>query len=157
MKIIRRKQLELAEGDMTPMIDMTFQLIAFFMVLINFSEVEQDQRITLPASELAKPPEVGYEDPLTVQITKDETVLFAGDDWEIDALSTPLRREAQITKAYGDSKTLDDVTVIIRADASVKTGKVQKVIQICQEAEFENFALRGRQSDESTLLLTQQQ
>jgi len=26
------------EPDMTPMIDMTFQLIAFFMVLINFSQ-----------------------------------------------------------------------------------------------------------------------
>lgn len=137
---------------MTPMIDMTFQLIAFFMVLINFSEVEQDQRITLPASQLAKPPDVAYEEPLTVQITKEETVLFASDEWEIDALSTPLMREAQIIKAYGD-KSLKDVTVIIRADASVKTGKVQKVIQLCQEAEFETFALRGKQSDEDTLIL----
>ena len=38
------------------MIDMTFQLIAFFMLVINFSDVEQDQRVQLPASELAKPP-----------------------------------------------------------------------------------------------------
>jgi len=29
-----------SEGDMTPMIDMTFQLIAFFMVLLNFSEAD---------------------------------------------------------------------------------------------------------------------
>ncbi|MEM1303854.1 MAG: biopolymer transporter ExbD, partial [Planctomycetota bacterium] len=46
MRVKKRKEMEAAEGDMTPMIDMTFQLIAFFMVLINFSEVEQDQRIT---------------------------------------------------------------------------------------------------------------
>ncbi|MEN1680707.1 MAG: biopolymer transporter ExbD [Planctomycetota bacterium] len=154
MKIKRRNQLEMAEGDMTPMIDMTFQLIAFFMVLINFSEVEQDQRITLPASELAKPPEVGYDDPLTVQITKDETVLFARDEWEIDALLTPLMREAQVIGEY-EKKKLKDVTVIIRADATVKTGKVQEVIKLCQEAEFETFALRGRQvdSNQSTLIL----
>lgn len=138
---------------MTPMIDMTFQLIAFFMVLINFSEVEQDQRITLPASELAKPPEVAYEEPLTVQITSEETVLFAGDEWEIDALLTPLLREAQIIEAYGDTKSLKDVTVIVRADAAVKTGVVQKVIQLCQEAKFETFALRGKQSDENTLIM----
>ena len=43
--------------DMTPMIDMTFQLIAFFMILINFAEGEQDQRVQLPSSTLAKPPD----------------------------------------------------------------------------------------------------
>jgi len=150
MKILRRKQAELAEGDMTPMIDMTFQLIAFFMVLINFSEVEQNQEITLPSSELAKPQEEPYDLPLTVQITKTETVLFAGDEWEIDALSVPLMREAEIIGAYQDKK-LEDVTVIIRADASVKTGKVQKVIQLCQEAKFETFALRGKTTDQDTL------
>ena len=30
------------------MIDVTFQLIAFFMFVLNFSEVDQDQRINLP-------------------------------------------------------------------------------------------------------------
>ena len=31
-----------ADGDLTPMIDMTFQLIAFFMVLINFTEADPE-------------------------------------------------------------------------------------------------------------------
>ena len=56
MRFITKKSAEV-EPDMTPMIDMTFQLIAFFMFTINFSDTEQDQRVTLPASELAKPPE----------------------------------------------------------------------------------------------------
>ena len=43
---------------MTPMIDMTFNLIAFFMLLINFSQSEQNDRVILPVSELAKPAEV---------------------------------------------------------------------------------------------------
>ena len=51
------RQIPEAEGDMTPMIDMTLQLIAFFMILINFSEGDQNQLIRLPASELAKPPD----------------------------------------------------------------------------------------------------
>lgn len=152
MRIRKRQTLEMAEGDMTPMIDMTFQLIAFFMVLINFSEVEQDQRIKLPASELAKPPEVAYEKPLTVQITRDEKVIFGSDDLEFDQLLPALRREAQILRAYGDKK-MEDVTVIIRADAAVPTGKVQQAIQMCQEAEFETFALRGKTSDQPTLRL----
>ncbi|TWT72763.1 biopolymer transport protein ExbD [Posidoniimonas polymericola] len=153
MRITRRRQLEASEGDLTPMIDMTFQLIAFFMVLINFTEVEQDQRITLPASELAQPPDVPYDEPLTIQITKDETILFARDELEPDALLPALRREAAIIKAYGETKKLSEVTVIIRADETVRTGVVQEAISACQEAEFETFALRGKTSDENTLIM----
>ena len=52
---IERQTVPAAEADLTPMIDMTFQLIAFFMVLVNFSETEADARVVLPESELAKP------------------------------------------------------------------------------------------------------
>ena len=45
------------QGDLTPMIDMTFQLIAFFMVLINFTEADTNERIKLPTSEIVKPPD----------------------------------------------------------------------------------------------------
>ena len=47
MRFRKRAESEILEGDLTPMIDMTFQLIAFFMVLINFSQTEPDQRILL--------------------------------------------------------------------------------------------------------------
>ena len=59
-------------------------------------------------------------------------------------------REAQIIKAYPNKK-LSDVTVVIRADRLAKTGKVQEIIQMCQEAGFDMFALRGKPSDTSTL------
>jgi biopolymer transport protein ExbD len=32
---VKSKKVDLAEGDLTPMIDMAFQLIAFFMVLMR--------------------------------------------------------------------------------------------------------------------------
>lgn len=135
---------------MTPMIDMTFQLIAFFMVLINFSDVEQDQRVNLPASELAKPPDTAYEEPLTVQMTSDETILFGGDEIDIDQLRSRLKTEATLLRAYKDNR-LEDSTVVIRADLRSRTGRVQEIIEACQEAGFDTFALRGRQSDVSTL------
>ncbi len=139
-----------AEMDMTPMIDVTFQLIAFFMFVLNFSEVDQDQRINLPRSELARPPDVAYEAPLTIQLTSNETIIFAGDELTRDGLKSALLREAQIIKA--GEKKVQDVTVIIRADRLAKTGKVQELISYAQEAEFDTFALRGKQSDRSTLV-----
>jgi biopolymer transport protein ExbD len=140
-----------AEMDMTPMIDVTFQLIAFFMFVLNFSEVDQDQRINLPSSELARPPDVAYDEPLTIQLSDQEQIIFAGDYLSPDQLKAALLREAQIIKTHPDKK-VSDVTVIIRADRFAKTGKVQEIIKLCQEAEFDTFALRGQQSDRSTLV-----
>jgi biopolymer transport protein ExbD len=140
-----------AEMDMTPMIDVTFQLIAFFMFVLNFSEVDQDQRVNLPLSELARPPDVAYDEPLTIQLTDNEEIIFAGDLLSRDQLKAALLREAAIIKTHPHKK-VEDVTVIIRADRFAKTGKVQEIIKTCQEAEFDTFALRGKQSDTSTLL-----
>jgi biopolymer transport protein ExbD len=139
-----------AQMDMTPMIDVTFQLIAFFMFVLNFSEVDQDQNVNLPASELARPPEVAYDQPLTINLKSDETILFGGDTLTSGQLKAALLREAQLIKATPNKK-VSDVTVIIRADRLAKTGKVQEIIQLCQQAEFDTFALRGKQSDESNL------
>ncbi|HEX4148679.1 MAG TPA: biopolymer transporter ExbD [Pirellulales bacterium] len=140
----KRKTFEIsAEADMTPMIDMTFQLIAFFMVLLNFAEDNQDQRINLPASELAKPPEGPSESPITLQLTKDALVLYDGNEVPVAGMRPYLLREAQVLKR--SKKNPADAHVIIRADSATPTGKVQELIQLCQENQFERFTLRARQ------------
>ena len=143
MRLKKTAQNVSAEGDMTPMIDMTFQLIAFFMVLLNFGEGEQDARIRLPSSELAKPPDSAFESPVVLQLTSRDTVLFGGDEIPITGLGRPLSLERQVIEAK--QKKPADATVITRADADAKTGTVQKVIQTCQENKFEKFALRVKQ------------
>jgi biopolymer transport protein ExbD len=136
-----------SEPDMTPMIDIVFQLLAFFMFTINFTNTEQDQRVTLPASELAKPPEAPYEHPLTIHLTDRGEFIYAGDALRsLDELRSALLREKQIIERYALEK-LSDVTIVIRADEDASTGLVQEVIQLCQELGFERFALRGKQSE----------
>ncbi len=76
--------------------------------------------------------------------------MFAGDELTTNALKSALLREAQVDSLCGKRALGRDG--VIRADRMAKTGKVQELIQICQEAEFDTFALRGRQSDRSTLI-----
>ena len=141
---VKRKELNVsAEADMTPMIDMTFQLIAFFMVLINFSESDQDQRIKLPASELAKPPDAPLESPLTLQLSEEGLVLFGGDKVRVDEMGPRLQTERNVIERQG--KKVGDASVIIRADRGTKTGLVQELIKKCQEQGFEKFSLRAKQ------------
>ena len=128
---------------MTPMIDMTFQLIAFFMVLINFTEADQNERIKLPMSEIVKPPDAPLETPIFLHLTKEGTVILGGVETTVEGVKANLIVEANILKRKKSSPA--DATVIIRGDADVQAGRVQQLVQICQEAEFENFALRAEE------------
>ncbi len=144
MRLKKKKGSGVLEGDLTPMIDMTFQLIAFFMVLVNFTESEQDQRVVLPESVLAKPPEKAPDEFLTVQVTKDKEVVIDGRTYPLnDQISTVLTRKAQFFEST--QKVVADVVVIVRAHREAPTGDVQQVIQKCQEARFEKFVLRAKE------------
>ena len=140
---LRNKSEPMLEGDMTPMIDMTFQLIAFFMVLVNFSDAEQDERVKLPESELAKPPEAPFEEPITLQMDEDGNVVLHGETLSLDAMTRRMQKEREVLKYTG--KTAADATVIVRADIHCPTGKVQELIKICQQQKFERFALRAKE------------
>ena len=128
--------------DMTPMIDMTFQLITFFMFVMNFSEAEQDDRIQLPLSQLAKPVEGAMESPITLQLTNKGSVIYAGELVAVSDIGTYLEREKTVMLDAG--KEPSAATVIVRADGRSKTGEVQEIIRKCQEKGFERFALRAQ-------------
>jgi biopolymer transport protein ExbD len=151
MRIRSKGPHGIVEGDMTPMIDCAFQLISFFMFVINFSDAEQDQRVTLPASELAKPPVAPYDYPLTIHLTSNDHFIYGGRELTtFEALQSELVKETQIIDRL-TPKNVGDVTVIIRADEDAKTGMVQRVIQTCQKLAFERFALRGKQGEIRTI------
>jgi biopolymer transport protein ExbD len=140
---IKRYDAAPPEMDMTPMIDMTFQLICFFMVALSFDEADRSEKVRLPSSELAKPAEAAFELPITLQLTSEGTVIYAGEELALANLGSRLVAEVQVMERLG--KKPSDATVIIRADGDAPTGKVQELIQACQERRFEVFALRARQ------------
>ena len=133
------------EGDMTPMIDMVFQLIAFFMVLINFSEADQNELIRLPSSELAIPPKSPVESPITIHVMEKGTAILGAQQVPVSELSRLLTVERQVLDRLG--KSVKEATVIIRADEGTQIGIVQEVIKVCQETGFEKFNLRAKQQE----------
>ena len=148
------------EVDMTSMIDIVFQLIAFFMVITNFEQTQADERVKLPRDSLAKPPEVKVEHSLVLNVgyirnmqgeREDENPwLFAiGNEDMVRPLEAGgiLSQEARL---YGN-KQVDpgDVTIKIRADAEVPTGIVQEMIKLCQGAGFEKFAMSAMSGPEA--------
>jgi biopolymer transport protein ExbD len=146
MRVKRGSNVGTVETDMTPMIDMTFQLIIFFMLAINFSEAEQDQRVRLPLSELAKPPEGAVVSPITIQLLSDGLVVMGSETTNLRGLDALLLREKQLLDRRKDAK-VSDATIIIRGDREIKVGVVQEVIRACQQRGFEKFVLRAKQEE----------
>jgi biopolymer transport protein ExbD len=132
--------------DMTPMIDVTFQLITFFVFTLNFSEAIRDDRIKLPMSQLAKPAEAPPPDPITLQVMKDGRAIYAGEPVAMRDVGGHLENEKRVLIAAG--KEPSGATIIIRGDGDAKTGTVQDLVKICQEKGFERFVLRA-EYDES--------
>jgi biopolymer transport protein ExbD len=126
--------------DMTPMIDVTFQLITFFMFTLNFSEAEQDQRIQLPTSQVAKPVENSDLEPLTLQLMDDGRVIYNGEPVALAALRDYLKNEKAVILAA--NREPGAATVVVRADGRSRTGDVQQIISSCQEEGFDKFAFR---------------
>lgn len=143
MRLSKAEKEPPAEADLTAMIDMVFQLIAFFMVLINFSQSEQNDRVTLPVSELAKPSETPPEFPIIVHLTSANTVEIAGDIVNLDALRSQLAPELSLLALEG--KSAADANVILRGHMAIPGGRVQEVIKRFQEIGFERFALRVKE------------
>jgi len=132
--------------DMTPMIDVTFQLITFFVFTLNFSEAVRDDRIQLPSSQLAKPAELPPPDPVTLQVMKDGRIIYAGEPVAMQDIGGYLENEKRVLIAAG--KEPSGATIIVRGDGNAKTGMVQDLVKVCQEKGFERFVLRA-EYDES--------
>ncbi len=153
MRLTNKKQTEVAQGDLTPMIDMTFQLIAFFMVLINFTQSEQDQRVQLPDSSLAKPAELPLDHPVIIHLAEDGEAIYSGLKIPIGGLGPYLQKEIRALDFSGEG--VESATIVIRAHRFCQAGRVQELIEKCQEVGFENFALRAQENIETPKYLTQ--
>lgn len=144
MRFNRRKKTELMEGDLTPMIDMTFQLIAFFMIIMNFSKVDRAEEIKLPQSQVAIPPDSIPDHQIILNLNIDGTVKTAGVMYDsISDIESLLKRE--INHAERDKIAAENVATIIRAHQDTPTGLVQELIQKCKENKLANFILRVKE------------
>src|ERR1700682_3097388 len=71
-----------AEPNLTPLLDVVFQLITFFMLVINFSSENYDARVRLPVAGSARPIEGGEkaaaEDRLVLNVDRQGHLLMTG-------------------------------------------------------------------------------
>jgi biopolymer transport protein ExbD len=151
---IKKAATNVSEMDMTPMIDMTFQLVSFFMFAINFNSELINEQINLPVAEMARPVDKAKVEPLFLNVSRDGKLQLIGESFVIQdpndmaKINAYLKREATLIKLSmqkaGKSGAAGlEATVIIRGDERVPYGAVQDLIRACREAGFVKFSLRA--------------
>jgi biopolymer transport protein ExbD len=142
-----------AEPNLTPLLDVVFQLITFFMLVINFSNENFDQRVRLPVAGSARPVEDEKpvsEDRLVLNVDQDGHLLFGGAVQTLDQALRTIKHQADLIKinlkAGGqkiDSSGSLPTTVVVRADKDTSFASVNNLIRACQSNGFRKFALKA--------------
>jgi biopolymer transport protein ExbD len=138
-----------AEPNLTPILDMVFQLITFFMLVINFKSAELDLNLKLPVVGSARPVSTqGREGLLILNI--DHTGVLKVYGRPIQDVAAYIRSEA-MANMLSSHLTPQDIAegkelptmVVIRADRATPFKMINRVIKACQENGFRSFALKA--------------
>ena len=120
--------------NLTPMIDVVFLLIIFFMVATKFSELERDIDLTLPevsdVAELSTTPKTRQ-----IAVQSDGAISIEGRIVELDELVVQLRE---------DKDARPDLSVVIRGDATCEYQHVAAALAACREAHVADVSVSVR-------------
>ena len=136
-----------AEPNLTPMLDMVFQLVTFFMLVINFQAASLDMSLKLPVIGSARPAEKGAEDLLVLNVNKAGKVMMYGNEQDPATFVKNEGKEARLKLELSGKKVKrgDELPslVVVRADLGTPFELLNKVLTECQTEGFRKFALRA--------------
>lgn len=117
------KEDEGFEVPLTPLIDIVFLLLIFFLVATNFTRKEYDQRVELPSATGGQKQEFIKGD-LVVNIRDNGNLIISGR----------MVKEQNLPAIIQDwKKNNKKVRVLLRGDGKVSYKNVMRVMGICRE------------------------
>lgn len=141
-----RKKIELenVEIDMTPMIDVVFNLLIFFMLVNQMVQIERAE-LELPVASQAEEEASPDKKRLIVNIHKDGSWEVAGRKIQWPELQQILYDEA---KQSTDSEGRSTRSVLIRADIDTQYRDVQRVMRECANKKLYKISFGAKLSEE---------
>ena len=120
----RNEEEENFSLDLTPLVDVVFLLLIFFMVSTVFVDFKRRMDISLPASKVSIPDETPKA--IELEITINKQIFLNGDKVTLKGLESALK------KIDADKKK----AAIIRADKNLPYGDVIKVMGMLQSVQI---------------------
>jgi biopolymer transport protein ExbD len=112
--------------NMTPMIDIVFQLIIFFLVASHLAQQEVELELSLPQAQSGRSLQEDQGRRLTVNVNPSGEILLAGKKLHVDEF----RRIVQ----YEHAQHGDQVEVRVRCDRRVPYQAVDPILLACAQS-----------------------
>jgi biopolymer transport protein ExbD len=117
--------------DLTPMMDMVFNLLIFFMVVTSFEKAERDLKVVLPDGSEAMPMTAKPRE-LFINIDQDGKYFVKSQHTTAEELSK-LLAQSVLNNPAGQS-------VIIRADKRAAWDFVATAMRLCNQAGIRDYS-----------------
>ena len=140
-----------AEPNLTPILDMVFQLITFFMLVISFKTAAIDTSVRLPVVGSAQPKQGESERNFAVlNIDANGNLRVFGEACDLEKYLTEeavhLRKAvSQRQVAAKDTKEREadlELAAVIRADRATSFGEMNRVLAACKAHGFRNVTFK---------------
>ena len=140
------------EVDMTPMIDVTFLLIVFFMIVVDLTQ--QDLvLLQLPPSEMGEKDKNPEKNRVTVNVTWDDDQQKAEIICKRITMETMDDLKAWLYPLAASKKNpktkFSEVPILIRCDEDAPFREVQKIMQVCAHKDVQIYKILLAASDVS--------
>lgn len=110
--------------ELTPVIDMVFLLLIFFLVATTYQQAERETRIALPEAEAAGPISGALRE-IVINVDESGEIILGGRTVTTDELRAAVERAVD---ANPDQK------VSVRGDRGAAYGAVARVLDVCKAA-----------------------
>ncbi len=136
-----------AEPNLTPILDMVFQLITFFMLVFSIKTSDFDKALDLPVVGSAAPAPDDVSGELLILNLRTGNKLFhqGKEETNLEGFIS-LESKYLKSKVPADAGPTNGVTVVIRADRTLKCEYLMRVINSCRSNGLDRFdfmVLRG--------------
>jgi len=142
-----------AEPNLVPMLDLVFQLITFFMLVINFKAALTSFEVKLPVLGSAAPMEWdGSFEPLVLNIDTAGLVYVYSEPVDLEKYVSTQARLLK-DRLPDDEKVAKGglpVPVVVRASRDVPFHLLNRVVKTCQQHGYRKFSLSAMTREEGT-------
>jgi biopolymer transport protein ExbD len=132
---LKLQQDDMPSINLTPMIDIVFNLIIFFMVGARFTEMERQVSLNVPkVADTSKLP--ALPEKCVINVRQDGQIFLNQDVVTVE----------QLTARLGDARRQQEkLRAIVRADSDGKVQNMAAVLAACRVAGIEDIAISVRQ------------
>lgn len=131
--------------DMTPLIDVVFLLLIFFMIISVFNDMERQAEVELPVGFQAQITEDLAKERMVVNVEADGTIVLFNQDMNMAGFQNELQKYAAGLKKLAAKS--GSAPIVVRGDRECPYEHIRGVLGAIYEQRFEKIMFAAYQED----------